>query len=423
MSPSQLPAVTSGSSEGRLYDSPASPTPRRWSTVSAAGILTALSPSKNPRPIHELDEQASQLILNALERTNSAQQSSASGQKGMDQSRPSGSFGKIAFNSMMGGFSALSLSRTGSNLSGANVNAASSNGDDKDEKRGRERSRSITKGLKPFRSSSAAVSESAADGSSRGGSRTRSQSPFSFGRFRQRELSPNPQPLALGSFDGDISDYSSSTHVRPHSAYNDDGESGDETVGQSTEGEGETEDEGWSEDDLFDPVTSRNTEKNALITPIPTTDLDGASLVDGDPDADVDPDPTGEGVNVVVPPEPYFPSSLNTYSAGDPSYARGKRNPRRKKSTRGHEPLPLSTSRPLFQRDRCTITISQGDPQGKLGTRRKRRYIVASDLSEESQYALEWGIGTVIRDGDELMIVTVVENESRGQTPFHHPSS
>jgi hypothetical protein len=34
--------------------------------------------------------------------------------------------------------------------------------------------------------------------------------------------------------------------------------------------------------------------------------------------------------------------------------------------------------------------------------RRRRTYIIASDLSEESHYAVEWGIGTVIQDGDHL---------------------
>jgi hypothetical protein len=30
--------------------------------------------------------------------------------------------------------------------------------------------------------------------------------------------------------------------------------------------------------------------------------------------------------------------------------------------------------------------------------------MVLSDLSDESRYATEWGIGTVIRDGDELYV-------------------
>jgi len=126
---------------------------------------------------------------------------------------------------------------------------------------------------------------------------------------------------------------------------------------------------------------------------------------------------------VVVPPEPYFPSTLNYSSGGvgGSGSMRGKRNPRRRKSTR-HEPLSFQTSRPIFQRDRCTIAITQGDPEECRGDRRIRKYIVASDLSEESRYAVEWGIGTVLRDGDEMLIVTVVENESKVDPPVPNPT-
>jgi hypothetical protein len=184
--------------------------------------------------------------------------------------------------------------------------------------------------------------------------------------------------------------------VRPRNAFTDDNDdSGDE--GGPYTGETDDEDE-WSGDEAFDPVTERNTEHNSIVVaPVPVQDDDTA-------------DPLGEGVNVVVPPDPYFPSTLN---AG-PSTARGKRNPRRRKSTRV-EPLALQTSRPIFQRDRCTISITQGDPDAKLGDRKRKRYIVASDLSEESRYAVEWGIGTVIRDGDEMMIVNIMENEAKGR--------
>jgi hypothetical protein len=178
-------------------------------------------------------------------------------------------------------------------------------------------------------------------------------------------------------------------------AFTDD-DSGDDTNGADAE----TEYESSSDEDEFDLITERNTEQNALI---PQVDPNGAVEIE-------DPDPVGEGVNVVVAPEPYFPSSLNTLG----SMNRGKRNPRRRKSLKTHEPLPFHTSRPVFQRDRCTIMITQGDPEGKLGTRKVRQYVVASDLSQESRYAVEWGIGTVLRDGDEMLIVTVVENDSKG---------
>ncbi|KAJ8583883.1 adenine nucleotide alpha hydrolases-like protein [Rhizopogon salebrosus TDB-379] len=133
-------------------------------------------------------------------------------------------------------------------------------------------------------------------------------------------------------------------------------------------------------------------------------------------DAGMDPDPLGEGVNVVVPPEPYFPSTLNRSSFAS---IKGKRGGAKRKKSRHHETLPLQTSRPLFQRDRCTITVTQGNPEAY--NRRRRTYIVASDLSEESRYAVEWGIGTVIRDGDNLLIVTVVENEAKVDPAIPNP--
>jgi hypothetical protein len=63
---------------------------------------------------------------------------------------------------------------------------------------------------------------------------------------------------------------------------------------------------------------------------------------------------------------------------------------------RHHETLPLQTSHPLLQHDRWTITVTQGGPEAF--DRRRQTYIVASDLSEGSRYAVEWGIGTMIRD-------------------------
>lgn len=165
--------------------------------------------------------------------------------------------------------------------------------------------------------------------------------------------------------------------------------------------ESEDSEDSWS-DDHFDPVTERNTEKNAALIS-PTVQEEGAFS-----------DPLGEGVNVVIPLEPYFPSTLNESS----------RQPRRRKSTKmhSHDRLPVVTSRPLFQRDRCSIKLTQGDPDAALERRRARTYMVLSDLSDESRYATEWGIGTVIRDGDHLIIVTVMENESKVDPPAPNPA-
>ncbi|KAM0439887.1 hypothetical protein ACHAPT_000985 [Fusarium lateritium] len=42
---------------------------------------------------------------------------------------------------------------------------------------------------------------------------------------------------------------------------------------------------------------------------------------------------------------------------------------------------------------------------------RLRKYLVATDMSDESTHALEWAIGTVLRDGDTLMAIYCVDEE------------
>ncbi|WPH00358.1 Hypothetical protein R9X50_00318500 [Acrodontium crateriforme] len=49
--------------------------------------------------------------------------------------------------------------------------------------------------------------------------------------------------------------------------------------------------------------------------------------------------------------------------------------------------------------------------EAEEGHRRQRMYLVATDLSPESEYALEWTIGTVLRDGDTLFAVYAVDEE------------
>ena len=200
-------------------------------------------------------------------------------------------------------------------------------------------------------------------------------SPFHFRRTRTRDSSPHVGALAQSDAESDTE----STRDRPRSGYNSD----DESQGDAYSENGSDSEEEIPDNDQFDSVTEANTEANSLVA---------AEVAEPDP-LEI-PDPLGEGVNVVVPPEPYFPTTLNHSSP---------RNPRRRKSTRP-EPLPLQTRRPVFQRDRCTISLTQGDPERALREtgRRSRRYVVASDLSDESRYAVEWGIGTVLKDGDEM---------------------
>ncbi|KAK4542974.1 hypothetical protein LTR36_005972 [Oleoguttula mirabilis] len=50
--------------------------------------------------------------------------------------------------------------------------------------------------------------------------------------------------------------------------------------------------------------------------------------------------------------------------------------------------------------------------EAEEGRKRQRMYLVATDLSPESEYALEWTIGTVLRDGDTLFAVYATDDES-----------
>ncbi|GBE84992.1 hypothetical protein SCP_0701770 [Sparassis crispa] len=313
---------------------------------------------------------------NALERTTSSTSLQMGYLKPPDNSRNTGSFTRMSLSSMMGGLSSLSLSRGSSDERG--------------------RSEKTEKDKANFRSSSFSGVAEDERSSSRG--RTRSQSPFRLRRLstRERETSPTVEALSQSDVESDAE----VSQIRPRNAFSlsahEDEESGEESSEESSE-------ESWSDDDQLDPVTERNTERNSLIP----ADVGEHDVVDV-------PDPLGEGVNVVVPPEPYFPSTLNT----------GSRNPRRRKSTRTHDALPLVSSRPVFQRDRCTITLTHGDPARTLEEtgRRPKRYVLASDLSDESRYALEWGIGTVLRDGDEMLIVTIIENDSKVDPPIPNPA-
>ncbi|EPQ27704.1 uncharacterized protein PFL1_04842 [Pseudozyma flocculosa PF-1] len=91
---------------------------------------------------------------------------------------------------------------------------------------------------------------------------------------------------------------------------------------------------------------------------------------------------------------------------------------------RGSKIMALDISRPLFERNRCTITLVHGDyDTAAKESKRPKRYIVASDGSEESSYAIEWTIGTVLRDGDETLVVSVMETDTKldALDPAHEP--
>jgi hypothetical protein len=165
---------------------------------------------------------------------------------------------------------------------------------------------------------------------------------------------------------------------------------------------------------MFDEETEKNTEANAVFYEGDAAGLGGQSAglvaeerLEDDRDVldtfgeEVEQDPLGEGPNIVVPPPPLFPTAST------------HQHHQRKSPKSG---LDLVTSRPVYARDRCTITLTHGSPDGALegSGKRMRRYVVLSDLSEESRYAVDWTIGTVARDGDEIFLISVKEDESKG---------
>ena len=73
---------------------------------------------------------------------------------------------------------------------------------------------------------------------------------------------------------------------------------------------------------------------------------------------------------------------------------------------------PIDSSIP----HRVIRTIIRGEfskmqREAEEGSRRLRTYLVATDLSGEAAYALEWTIGTVLRDGDTLLAIYAVDEE------------
>ncbi|KZF19225.1 adenine nucleotide alpha hydrolases-like protein [Xylona heveae TC161] len=55
--------------------------------------------------------------------------------------------------------------------------------------------------------------------------------------------------------------------------------------------------------------------------------------------------------------------------------------------------------------------FSKMQQEAEDGLRRQRTYLVATDLSDEAAHALEWTIGTVLRDGDTLLAFYAIDEE------------
>ncbi|KAJ8064682.1 hypothetical protein OCU04_007003 [Sclerotinia nivalis] len=84
--------------------------------------------------------------------------------------------------------------------------------------------------------------------------------------------------------------------------------------------------------------------------------------------------------------------------------------------------LTMSAIKSTPTTSRCVRTIHRGDfgkvqQEARDNQRRTRKYLVATDLSEEAAHALEWTIGTVLRDGDTMLAIYCVDEELGIITP------
>ncbi|BGP15027.1 hypothetical protein JCM10213_002828 [Rhodosporidiobolus nylandii] len=276
--------------------------------------------------------------------------------------------------------------------------------DSEDDGRGRERSRSRGRSLSPWRRSSKSRSRSRV-----GSSRRDASAEGMRGDDTDGESEAESARGALPS-------------VSPSNAF----ESSDDEDDASSVGTAASGDDGLGDDYEFDDgeweldeEVERNTEANASAdTPYDYLTRSGLTS-DGLPIIY-----PGEGPNLLPASDPMSSSIASLASPALPPAASGRANPRtgllpRRKSTKSTPTarLELKTGRPVFEKNRCTVTLTHGDPDAVIrdsgGKKRRKRYLVASDLSEESTYAIQWGIGTVLREGDECILVSVMETDTK----------
>ncbi|GAA6004753.1 hypothetical protein JCM11491_002217 [Sporobolomyces phaffii] len=211
--------------------------------------------------------------------------------------------------------------------------------------------------------------------------------------------------------------------VTPSNAFVESGDSDDDNASDAGSLGGRSEDDlsefDHDDDDFeeeFDEELERNTEANASAdTPADFLKREGPSIYF-----------PGEGPNLLPPTDPMTPNLSSSISSLPPRSNPRTGMPPRRKSTKSSVPkLELKTGRPTFEKNRCTVMLTHGDPDKALeeSQRSKRTYLVASDLSEESLFAIQWAIGTVLREGDDCFIVSVMETDTKLDSDDSNPSS
>ncbi|KAL2437183.1 hypothetical protein ABEF95_016714 [Exophiala dermatitidis] len=131
--------------------------------------------------------------------------------------------------------------------------------------------------------------------------------------------------------------------------------------------------------------------------------------------------PTGENIpeqkEEVHPPNNFTrPRSVSPSASGEDDDEDDELAAIRKAKTLALNISPLDSTVP----DRHVRIILRGnwakfDMEGKAGERNNRLYLVCSDLSTESLYAMEWVVGTMLRDGDTMLAIYAIEDENAGK--------
>lgn len=166
-------------------------------------------------------------------------------------------------------------------------------------------------------------------------------------------------------------------------------------------------------------TTTAATAAGALdISPISNTALKEDTTDDDDDETDDELMRITEANRfIAVDPKPAAANNNDTTTTNKAAMGRNKSLRSQSVSTR--RALLVFSDNPTVTKksDRIIVHNHYGaGPKGALENdlkpkRRSRSYLVACDFSEESFHAIEWTMGTMMRDGDKLYVVTAVNRE------------
>lgn len=227
--------------------------------------------------------------------------------------------------------------------------------------------------------------------------KAKSKSPSS--RLSRRSLSSTNNPLSSGEL-GDLKkDYDPSDGNRDGVVESSDEEDPIESSGDERSALGRSrgrDREGKSEE--------RTTSKSPL-----DTSAEGSAVIITPAEGEQQRQPSAK--RFVVHPNTNFDQTISRPTSPLPSDSEELKDIRHAQNL-NISSSPIDSSVP----HRVIQTIIRGDfarmqEEANEGIRRLRTYLVATDLSGEAAYALEWTIGTVLRDGDTLLAVYAVDEE------------